>query len=298
MILTWVILVSIGLLSTGGTIYFYILSNHEISTRFGFPDFASVNNIGVIMGIGILLALMHLTSRHRSLSVISLFSLILASAATLLCQSRGSMAGTLVAVTVLFHKKIKVLVIIFLIFLLIPVMIPDNKLKERSSLESFYNRIGLQIIYSKMIQDRPLVGYGFSGQTYYADPVVKSFKNLSNSSIMPKQLRNAEWPFLTPHNMFTDIAVRTGIIGLLVFLYVLFVFIRSCLLMIRHGQDAFIRKWALCIFAIFIFYVMQGMSTDVLLNYQANILYMIFGLAAIIWRINNDAKRLPSECVP
>jgi O-antigen ligase len=115
---------------------------------------------------------------------------------------------------------------------------------------------------------------------------------------MPKQLRNAEWPFLTPHNMFTDIAVRTGIIGLLVFLYVLFVFIRSCLLMIRHGQDAFIRKWALCIFAIFIFYVMQGMSTDVLLNYQANILYMIFGLAAIIWRINNDAKRLPSECVP
>jgi O-antigen ligase len=199
------------------------------------------------------------------------------------------MAGILVAVVALFHKNLKVLVIAFLIILLIPVIILDNKPKSLSSLESFYSRIGLQIIYSKMIQDRPLVGYGFSGQTYYADHVVKTFKNLNNS--LPEKLRTLDWPFLTPHNMFTDIAVRTGVIGLLAFLYVLFVFSRSCLMMIRHGHDAFIRKWALCIFAIFVSYIIQGMSTDVLLNYQANILYLIFGLAAILWRINNDAKR-------
>jgi O-antigen ligase len=296
MILTWVILVSIGLLSSGGIIYFYILLNHEISTRFGFPDFASVNNIGVIMGVGILLALMNLASRYRALNIISLFSLISASAATFLCQSRGSMAGTLVAVAALFHKNLKVLVIVFLIILLIPVMISDSKLKDRFSLGSFYERIGIQIIYWKMIQDRPLVGYGFSGQTYYTDHVVKTFNNLSNSPIMPKQLRYTG-PFVTPHNMFTDIAVRTGIIGLLAFLYVLFVFSRSCLMMIRQGHDAFIRKWALCIFAIFISYIIQGMSTDVLLNYQANILYLIFGLATIIWRINNDSKKLQNECI-
>jgi O-antigen ligase len=296
MILTWAILVSVCLLSAGGLIYFYILSNHEITTRFGFPDFASVNNIGVILGVGILLALMNVFSRHRLLSILSLFTIISATAATLLCQSRGSMAGILIALAALFHKNYKALLVVFLISASVPFMIFDSKLKDRFSLASFNERVGLQIIYWKMIQDKPLVGYGFSGQTYYADHVIKTFKRLGNSSIMPEQLRYAG-PFLTPHNMLTDIALRTGIIGLLAFLYALFVFSRSCLMMIRRGHDAFIRKWALCIFAIFISYVIQGMSTDVLLNYQSGILYIIFGMATIIWRINVDSDKLDSECI-
>jgi len=288
--ITVVILASIAVLSTGGIIYFYILLNHEISTRFGFPDFASMNNIGIVMGVGILLALMHLTSEYKSLRIVSLCSFISASAATLLCRSRASLVGILVAVVVLFHKDLKKLAIVFLAILLIPMVISDNELNKRYSLESFHERTAIQVVYWKMIQDRPLAGYGFSGQTYYTDHVVKTFKKLRDPSILPEKVT-----FYTPHNIFTDVAVRTGIIGLLVFVYVLFVFSRSCFVMIRHGHDVFIRKWALCIFAVFLSYVIQGLSTDVLLNYQANILYLIFGMATIIWRINDDSKKLQSD---
>jgi len=90
----------------------------------------------------------------------------------------------------------------------------------------------------------------------------------------------------SPHNSLADIAVRTGLIGLSLFCWVYFIFVRLGWNLIRFGKDDFIRAWGICIMAAFISVVIQGLFADGMFGPQAIVLYTVIAIMDILWQIN------------
>ena len=61
--------------------------------------------------------------------------------------------------------------------------------------------------------------------------------------------------------------------------------------MIKYGQNDFIRKWALCLFSALVGYLTQAMFADILISAQLIILYTIFAMGTVLWRVNANLQQ-------
>lgn len=92
-----------------------------------------------------------------------------------------------------------------------------------------------------------------------------------------------------PHNILIDITVRTGIVGLILFLYIIVSSLWVTIKTAKKTEDHFIKKWALCITAVFTSILIQSMFTDMLLGKQAYLFYLTLSLMTILWRLDAEA---------
>ena len=63
---------------------------------------------------------------------------------------------------------------------------------------------------------------------------------------------------LDPHNMLFSITIRLGLVGFVLFLYVLFVFGKMCVKSIKEGKDHFIKSWGRCVASAFVGFFILG----------------------------------------
>jgi len=159
-------------------------------------------------------------------------------------------------------------------------------LKARFSLHSNFKdiRIGINLTTLEIIKDYPITGIGFGMETYgYSD-----FIDLAkyNAKIPPKYQQRTI--IKSPHNSFADIAVRTGVVGLILFLFIYFIFVRLGWKVIRYGKDDFIKDWGICIMAAFISVFIQELFADGMFGPQAIVLYTIFAIMTILWQLNTE----------
>jgi O-antigen ligase len=127
--------------------------------------------------------------------------------------------------------------------------------------------------YIQIIKDHPYAGIGFGMQTYRKEIINPDYEiNPSYNEVF------------APHNTFMDVAVRCGLPGLALFLYILFAFARAGLGLIRNSEDPFIKKWALCLVTVFASYLIQGFFSDMLLGIQVKYFFIILSMMAILWK--------------
>ena len=93
-----------------------------------------------------------------------------------------------------------------------------------------------------------------------------------------------------PHNMLVSTTTRLGFVGLALFLYIIFRFFRMSWLTIKHGKDDFIKSWGLCITATFIAFFIQGMFEEATSHVPAIVLYTIFAMMSILWKIDSESN--------
>jgi O-antigen ligase len=288
-ILTLIIIVSAGVFSIGGIIYFYEILNHSASDRLGFEGVAAINNVGFIVLPAMLLSLVFFIKEKKVLYKIVLFVFMLGTlAASLLTQTIGILLSIVVPLLILFVKNKKT-AIIFLFFLIFAVaLLPvKNRLtfkKIPAKLQSDCRRL-IWHTYFQIIKDHSIIGVGFGMTTYFDKKFIDKYdkyKPKSLPSCGPNKI-------FTPHNMFIDITARLGVIGLVLFLYTILTFTYMGYIMIKRGQDVFIRKWALCLLAVMAAYVIQGMFADILFGVYLIILYAIFALMTILWKLNSES---------
>ena len=91
-----------------------------------------------------------------------------------------------------------------------------------------------------------------------------------------------------PHNMLVSTTARLGLVGLALFLYITFTFVRMSWVTIKHGKDDFIKSWGLCITATFIAFFIQGMFEEATSHVPAIVLYTMFAIMTVLWHINSD----------
>jgi len=284
--LSWIIIISSTVFSVGGLIYYYLILNNSISVRFatGFTHIPT-NFVGFITSFAILLTLHNILTDnhlyHRLFLIICLFSL---SSATLLTQTRSSFIALLIAGGIMLINNKKSIFIFTLIFLIIFVATP---LKKRFSLDNIVHneRIPNYFIMYEIIKSHPVIGIGFGNEIYSKDINLKDYRKK-----IPAKIKSIQAPILAdPHNMLFSVAVRLGLVGLSIFLSIIFVIGKMCLRSIKEAKDAFIKNWGRCMGSAFIGFFIIGIFEPSFSHLQETVFFTILSMITILWQLNEDS---------
>lgn len=289
--LAWILAMAATLFSGSAIISYYVFSQHPVSSRLGVPAVLGLTSdyIGYFTLPAILLCLTLV--RERASAGSKLFSVLLAAgtaAATLLTQSRATFIAAFCSFAVLYSRKKAALVaaifLLFSLFYFLPAF------GDRFTIRQFTHdqRVGIYLTTWHVIRDYPLAGIGFGMQTYGNPNLIDL---AAYSQRVPAEYRQGP-PFRSPHNTLLDTMVRTGSIGLLIYLYMQLAFMRMGWSVIRRSQDPAIKRMGLAVLSVYAAVFIQGMFSDGAFGPQAWMLYFSFALMTILWNIveaNNSA---------
>jgi O-antigen ligase len=289
-VLSWIIIVSATIFSVGGLTYFYvILGNTMQATRITFQE-TSINIIGFITLFAIALAL-HNFHRENKLyrKVILIISLVGTIIVTLLTQSWGTFLGLISLLIVLFPKNKKsvislsLLVITLLIainFKVIPAVSRLNYCVLQHKLQN-EARVHIWHTYFEMIKEHPIFGIGFGMEMWHD----MDLWNKYTAKVSPR------WRTAHAHvacNILVSTATRTGLIGLILFSYIILVFAKTCWSVIKYGKNDFIKSWGLCMTAAFVAFLVKGMFSPAVSHAPAVVFYTILAMVTILWKLDSE----------
>jgi putative inorganic carbon (HCO3(-)) transporter len=288
--LVWIIIVSVCLFSIGGMIYFYLVLGNALSTRYGFTEM-SINYTGFATVFAIILSLHQFTREARLYRKAALLICFLGTfTATLLTQTRGAIIAlafsfiALLIATVINNKKVLILSSLALLIMIgTIVIIPDLRNRFNIDLILDNERLAMNRLYMEVVRDYPIAGTGF-GMQILQD---KKFLNTYNARV---PVRYRQETLLVPtHNLLMDITVRLGLVGLLLYLYIIFAFFRMGWRTIKYGKDDFIEGWGVCLMISLLSVLIQGMFADASFGPQVVVFYMILAMMTILWRLNMES---------
>ncbi|PKN66948.1 MAG: hypothetical protein CVU54_17665 [Deltaproteobacteria bacterium HGW-Deltaproteobacteria-12] len=284
-ILSWIVIASATIFSLWATIDYYLIDGNPFARRLG-ETFLEIHTdyIGFVLIFALTLALNKLlqnkTLLAKSLLVISAFILCLT---TLLTQSRGSLIALFVAMIIFsfYNKKI---LILLLISILLVIIIPGFKerIDPKTMLQN--ERLQMNALTMEIIKDYPLAGIGFGMQIYGNEHIIdiKTF-----DSRLPKKYQGGVGgKFIgSPHNTLLDIAVRTGIIGLILFLSVILTAIWMLWQAGKSAKSEYFKSWIICISAALASFMTAALFADTAFGPQAVVFYTILAIITILWKI-------------
>jgi O-antigen ligase len=296
--LIWVTILSAAAFSIWAITYFYFFLGNDIATQLGlgFTELP-INIIGIITLFAIILSLYLFrqeTNMYRKIFLV--ICLMIISLATLLTQTRGTLLAMVFSLTILSLKNKKVLMVFTVSLLIAIAFLPVS---HRLTMENIINKLrddprtGIAYNFIEIIKDYPITGIGFGMQTYADEKLLDKY-----NARVPAKYRQPI-PQKAPHNLLIDVAVRLGLVGLALYLYIIFAFIRMGWRTIKYGKDEIIRSWGLCLMAAFVAVFIQGMFENTHSGPPAIVLYAIFAMMTILWRLNMEPdNQLDIKSVP
>jgi len=282
-ILVSIFMISVTLFSLTAMVNFYVIQGNPITKRFGitFTE-VPINFIGSITITAMIIGLNILYQEHNKFRrMLFVACLITIFTATILTQSRGTLIAMIIAIACeLFIKNKKIILVFFLIivgFLMI------NFFQQRLlSFKSLTERIRINYLTFEVIKDYPVTGIGFGMQTFVQNIKQKDYLNRIPKKYLPVNVRST-------HNIFLSIAVRLGIVGLLLFLNILFVFGKLSCHVVIQAKDDFIKNWGYATINIFVAYLIIGILEPLFLFHaSAIVFYLIISMITILWQINEQ----------
>lgn len=270
------------------TVYYFI-EGFPFSARLGltFRGEMTTDYIGFITIFGICLSLHFLyKSKNIFYKILLVSCFFIMTITTLLTQSRGSLLGFLAALVILcFHNKKNIIFIIITIFIII--LIPG--IKERVTMNDFTKdiRIKMNRLTIEVIKDHPIVGVGFGMEIFGNKDLVNLDKY---NSLLPPEYQQNGVIIASPHNSILDIAVRTGVVGLVLFLYILITSLWMLWRTLKLKKGEYFKSWAICLFACFVSYMIPALFADTTFGPRVVIFYAMLAMITILWNIVQKEK--------
>jgi len=286
--LSWVIIISAAIFSIGEIFYFYYMLGNSFSTKLvtGLSEIP-VNWVGYITVSAIIFASHQIFIRESSLSVktISFVALFPLFSLSLLTQTRSTLIALFLSIVVLFYKKKKIMIFFVGILVIFTTMSPvKDRFLHTNLITSL--RLDIHATTLEIIKDFAVMGIGFGMETYRNDDVI----NLETyNKKVPEKYRQ---PAIhnDPHSMLPSIAVRAGLVGLVLFLCILFTSCRMCWSCIRHGKDDFIRNWGSCIAGVLVVVFVIGIFEPFFSHAPEVLFYLVLGMITILWQFNQGVS--------
>jgi O-antigen ligase len=294
-ILLWTVVISAAAFSLVGMFYYYVVMGDSIhATRFGhfltnsvnWSTELPVNLVGTITVFAIIVCLHLFYQEFRLYRHVAIIACMIPTLiATILTQCKGTFVALIIAIIIqLFIKAKKILLLFILTIAVILMWFPSQ---DKMTANSFKERLKINYFTYEVIKDYPLTGIGFGMQTFVND----IDKNMYMKRL-PEKYRPAE--VYTPHNLLLDITVRLGLIGLILFLYIIFAFGKICRETMKYARDEDIKSYAECMAISFIAYFIIGVAEPVFLfSSSAIVFYIILAIMTILWRLNKKEDTLP-----
>jgi len=288
LILIWTIIVSTAIYSVWMMVYFYVVLGNTLSTKLGwFMDEIPSNIVGISTLFAMLLSIYQLTKEriaHRK--IILVICLCAIGIATLATQTRAAILAMFVALLLSFPKNKKTITVIFLFLAIAIGFMPVKHILTPNALMDRF-RVGdrqqIWYCFGEMIKDHPITGIGFGMQTYFDENLLNKYNER-----VPIKYRQSI-PIKAPHNLIVDIAVRVGIVGLLLFFYIVFVFGKMSRQVIKSRKNDFTSHWVSCFVAALVAVFIQGLFENTMSGPPAIILYTIMAMMTILWHLNAES---------
>jgi len=294
-ILSLILIAGATVFSVGGMIVFYIIEGFPLSERMGLT-FKEMQT-GYSSFITILAAVLAIRCFHEykpiAYKVIFSVCFLVNVAAALLTQTRSAFIGLILALVILcfINKRNIIFILMFLIVLVtLAVTLPGMRIRLQDL--SFKNDVRSQMyrLSLEVIKDHPIVGIGFGMQTY------------SNKDLVPLEDYNRRLPpqyqqqgiiINSPHNTFLDITLRTGVVGLILFLSIILTAIGMLWIIYkRNKKDEYFRSWVIYLFAGFVSYIIGAMFVDAAFGPRVVLFYTILAIVAILWNLSKKSESL------
>ncbi len=286
-LLSRLIIISSSILIVGGLFYYYFILGKTLSSRFGIFPQASVNITGVITVFAFVLTLNNLyNENNRYLKIVFVFILLTLLISLFLSHTRSSVIGLFLTVFIFPFNNKKWLFVYLSLFLVAIIISP---MKSQFNSINLNDRISIMnnINYTtyEIIKDYPVIGIGFGLQTYGTLDLAKYHERLP-----PNYQRHGI--IADPHNMVLDIAVRLGVVGLVLFFYIIFVFFKMCWDIIKYGENNFLKNWGRCLAAAFIAVSVIGLFQPIFSHMPEVVICTMFSMVTIVWRLNAEEGRV------
>lgn len=283
--LGWVMVASGTIFSLIIFIYFYGILGHDLSMRLGEGlERWPINPMGFVILFS--LALVFPLYRHfdhgRLPKIILIMSTIILMTTAILTQSRGTLIGLFLVLTISLFRNKKSLAAAILLLLIMVFGIFSFAGKRLH--EGDKARVALILYTIEVIKDYPVAGIGFSLDTFKSPQYIDPSEYVVR---IPEQYRNVV-EFLFPHNIFLDVAVRTGLVGVILFGSFLVLLFMRVIRLISHVDDPFVQSWAIALLASLSMFVAKGMVEPVFMHFVEVIFYAILSMVVIITRVSRN----------
>ena len=291
-IISWIVIASATIFSIGAVIQYYFIEGFPFDARLGYTFKAMhTDYIGFVTVFAITLAFNKLqNSKAMTNTLLWVLCIIILSISTLLTQSRGTLIGLFASLVILCFSNKKVIVVVSAV-LILAFFVPG--LKDRVMKEGFQDiRIKMNRLTLEIIKEYPIAGIGFGMQIYGNKNVLDLEK--FNKKLPPEHRQKRI--ITSPHNTIMDITVRTGIIGLVLFLNILFVSLLLLWKTFKMTKSQYFRSWAICLFACFISYLIPALFADTTFGPRVIIFYTMLAMITILWNLARQEKT--QEIIP
>ncbi len=289
--ISWIIIISSSIFSIGAIYYYHFILGKALSQRFlGFTQ-VPVSVVAVITSIAAIFCVNTFINEinifRKSILLICCLSVFIP---IVLSQTLSTFFAFCLAIIILFFNNKKFLIAVSALILIIFVMTPfKNRVISYYSRPLIALRVGIDYNTFEVIKDYPIMGIGFGMETFKKDLDLKKYHER-----VPEKYREIEI-YDDPHNMFFDIAVRLGVVGLALFFYIIFAFYKICWDIINNGCDDFTKNWGRCLAAAFSSFLFIGFFHPIFSHKPEVILCIIFFMLTIIKRINIEPISIENE---
>ena len=288
--LVWSLIAAIACFCIWSSLYYYVFLGFPLSAQLGvvFKEIPT-NIIGIVTVFGILLCLGKLQEEMTGWLKGALIAIIIVmTVTTLLTQTRGAILAIFVSLLILSFRHRKMLIFIIVVIVLITVLPVKSRLGPSAVIEKIRSDDRIRIAYTfiEVVKDFPLQGIGFGLQSY-AD---EAFMKVYHERVDPN--RRTAFIYAAPHNFVVDILVRLGIIGLALYLYLLYRAFGMIIVIIKDNRNDERRGWGFIFFATLVAFLFQGMFENVHSGPPAIVFYVQLAMITILW--NEACEALPA----
>jgi O-antigen ligase len=281
--LSWVIILSTSCFCLWSVSNYYFLLDRPFTDQLGILVFKEIptNIIGIVTVFGILLSLQKLNGKTAGWLRNALLAMVIVmTLTTLLTQTRGAMIALFSALIILSFRNRKILIFIIFVTILLSLLPIKSRLTPSGIADKLKQdeRIGIALNYIEVIKDFPIQGIGFGLQSYADESFMRMYYNRVDPALRPGII------YAAPHNFVIDILVRLGIVGLALYLYVLYRAFGMILALSKDDRDDERRGWGLTFFAALVAFLIQGMLENVHSAPPAVVFYSLLAMITILWK--------------
>ena len=284
-ILSVIVIAGATIFSVGAVNQYYFIEGFPFSARLGDSTFTGAMQtdlIGFTTTFSSVLAL-HLFNKNKTGTYKILFftCFLITTAATILTQSRGALIGLFSSFIILCFANKRFLIFVVLAALLI-FLTPG--MSDRIKNEGFIKDVRIKVnrLTLEIIKDHPVTGIGF-GMEIYGNKNVLDLERL-NKQLPPEYQQNGEI-VAAPHNIILDIAVRTGVVGLALFLYILITSLWMLWRTLQLTKNEHYKLLAIYLFASITSFLLPALFADAMFGPRAIIFYTMLAMITILWNL-------------
>ncbi len=288
-LLFWTIIVSVVISGFHDMYYFYVVGKNTFMTRMCIPYHQlPVGPLG-FMALFAITLVVHLLRTGEGfwgkcvLTVCSggLFLILFVT------QMRSLMVTLPFVIVTLFWDKKKLLLAVMLI-VIICLYLFSTQLRSFENQVSETDRLTINYMSLLLIKERPITGIGFSMETPANNKLID---HKALRAKVPQKLKNETVEYSSPHNMWLGLAVRLGLVGLLLFIFIIIQGVWMCVAGRKQHDNHELRlrgQLCLCLLVLFSVY---GLFNEVFMHFLEALLCVLFATIALLYceaqKLNN-----------